>query len=129
MNQNTDCEPGCLMQNQPLTSPTGTNSHKHSKILWKAFPEEWRLLKPQMRGQLPFNVHGQHRALKTSEYIWDVLEHRWCPRSSHPTSVLYLTNFLLAKCAKIPTVMRQNLVESVPRRMEAGLATSGRSAS
>ena len=65
-------------------------------------------------------VHGvEELDLNPTEHLWDELEWRMQARPSPPTSVSDLTNTLLDEWAKIPTDTLQNLVESLPRSVEA----------
>lgn len=52
--------------------------------------------------------------LNLTEHLYDEIEHRLHARFSQATSVLDLTNALLAEWAEIPL---QNLVESLVRRL------------
>ncbi|MCJ8745688.1 hypothetical protein PDJAM_G00133110 [Pangasius djambal] len=56
------------------------------------------------------------------EHLWDELVRRLRARPSHPTSVPDLTNVLLEEWSKIPINTLLNLVESLPRRVEAVIA-------
>ena len=68
-NWNADCEPGLLVRHQYLTSQMlfWRNGHKfpqtHSKILWKAFPEEW---------QLSYSQRGSNSILMPMVLEWAV---------------------------------------------------------
>ena len=70
---------------------------------------------------------GFQRCCKESciEHLWDELERRLRARPSCPTSVCYLTNALLEEWSKIPINILLNLVESLPRRVEAVIAAKG----
>ncbi|KAK3518759.1 hypothetical protein QTP70_011551 [Hemibagrus guttatus] len=61
---------------------------------------------------------AQSPDLNPIEHLWDELERRLRARPSHPTSVPDLTNALLED-----TLL--NLVESLPRRVEAVIAAKG----
>ncbi|KAK3560392.1 hypothetical protein QTP86_008484 [Hemibagrus guttatus] len=62
---------------------------------------------------------AQSPDLNPIEHLWDELERRLRARPSHPTSVPDLTNALLEERSKIPINTLLNLVESIPRRVEA----------
>ena len=68
---------------------------------------------------------AQSPDLSPIEHLCDELEWRLRVRPSRPTSVPDLTNALLDEWAKIPTDRLQNLVESLPRRVEAVVAAKG----
>lgn len=68
---------------------------------------------------------AQSPDLNPTEHLWDELERRLRARPSSPTSVSDLTNALLDEWGKIPTDTLQNLVESLPRRVEAVIAAKG----
>jgi len=59
------------------------------------------------------------------EHPWDEFERRLRARPSCPTSVSDLTNALLEKWSKISINTILNLVESLPRRVEAVIAAMG----
>ena len=59
------------------------------------------------------------------EHLWDELQRRLRARPSCPTSVSDLTNVFLEEWAKIPINTLLNLVESLPRRVEAVIAAKG----
>ncbi|KAK3538120.1 hypothetical protein QTP70_030160 [Hemibagrus guttatus] len=65
---------------------------------------------------------SQSPDLNLIEHIWDELERRLRARPSHPTSVPDLTNVLLEERSEIPINTLLNLVESLPRRVEAVIA-------
>lgn len=54
--------------------------------------------------------------------MWDALEQRLQARPSRPTSRPDLKNALLDEWEKIPAGTLQNLVKSLPRRVEAVIA-------
>ena len=62
---------------------------------------------------------AQSPDLNLIEHLWDELEWRLRAGPSHPTSVCDLTNALLEEWSKIPINTVLNLVESLPRRVEA----------
>ncbi|MCI4392463.1 hypothetical protein PGIGA_G00146260 [Pangasianodon gigas] len=59
--------------------------------------------------------------LNPTEHLWDELEHRLHPRPPRPTSVPDLTNALVSEWTQIPTATLQNLVESLPRKVEESI--------
>ena len=63
--------------------------------------------------------------LNPIKHLWDELEHQLRARPNRPTSVLDLTNAVVAEWKQIPTAMFQHLVESLPRRVEAVIAAKG----
>ena len=72
------------------------------------------------------NLAGMHSPdLNLKEHLWDELERRLLARPSHPTSVSDLINALLEEWSKIPINTLVNLVESLPRRVEAVIAAKG----
>ncbi|KAK3548195.1 hypothetical protein QTP70_005173 [Hemibagrus guttatus] len=68
---------------------------------------------------------AQSPDLNPIEHLWDELERRLRARPSRPTSVPDLTNVLLEERSKIPINTLLNLVESLPRRVEAVIAAKG----
>ena len=68
---------------------------------------------------------GQSPDLNPIEHLWDELERRLRARPSRPTSVCDLTNALLEEWSKILIKTLLNLVESLPRRVEAVIAAKG----
>ena len=68
---------------------------------------------------------AQNPDLNPIEHLWDELERKLRARSSCPTSVPDLINALQNEWAPIPTETLQNLVESLPRRVEAVIAAKG----
>ncbi|KAK3525642.1 hypothetical protein QTP70_002551 [Hemibagrus guttatus] len=68
---------------------------------------------------------AQSPDLNLIEHLWDELERRLRARPSRPTSVPDLTNVFLVEWSKIPINTLLNLVESVPRRVEAVIAAKG----
>ena len=68
---------------------------------------------------------AQNPDLNPIEHLWDELERRLRARPSRPTSVPDLINALQNEWAPIPTETLQNLVESLPRRVEAVIAAKG----
>uniref|UniRef100_A0A3Q2W3X4 Tc1-like transposase DDE domain-containing protein n=1 Tax=Haplochromis burtoni TaxID=8153 RepID=A0A3Q2W3X4_HAPBU len=68
---------------------------------------------------------AQSPDLNPIEYLWDELERRLRARPSRPTSVSDLTNALLEEWSEIPINTLLNLVESLPRRIEAVIAAKG----
>ena len=68
---------------------------------------------------------AQSPDLNPIEHLWDELEQRLRARPSHPTSVRDLTNALLEEWSKIPLSTLLNLMESLPRRVEAVTAAKG----
>ncbi|KAK3566199.1 hypothetical protein QTP86_028908, partial [Hemibagrus guttatus] len=69
---------------------------------------------------------AQSPDLNPIEHLWDELERRLRARPSRPTSVPDLTNVLLEERSKIPINTLLNLVENLPRRVEAVIAVKGR---
>ena len=69
------------------------------------------------------NLTGLH--LNPIEHLWDEFERSLQTRPSRPTSVSDLTNALLEEWSKIPINTLLNLVESLPRRVEAVIAAKG----
>ncbi|KAK3509537.1 hypothetical protein QTP70_001254, partial [Hemibagrus guttatus] len=63
--------------------------------------------------------------LNPIQHLWDELERRLRARPSRPTSVPDLTNSLVEERSKIPINTLLNLVESLPRRVEAVIAAKG----
>jgi hypothetical protein len=63
--------------------------------------------------------------LNPIEHLWDEMERRLRVRPNRPTSVPNLTNTLLAEWKNVPAAMFLNLVESLPRRVEAVIAAKG----
>jgi len=59
------------------------------------------------------------------EHLWDELERRLRARPSRPTSVHDLTDAILEEWSRIPMNTLLNLVESLPRRVEAVIAAKG----
>lgn len=80
VSQNTVGVQDLLIQHQYFTLQIffGLNVQKFPqscvKILWKAFPEEWRLVQPQVGGRLPNNVHDLQKPSKPYEQLGDDLE-------------------------------------------------------
>ncbi|KAK3557283.1 hypothetical protein QTP70_026274, partial [Hemibagrus guttatus] len=68
---------------------------------------------------------AQNPDLNPIEHFWDELEQRLRARPSRPTSVPDLTNALLEERSKVPINTLLNLVESLPRRVEAVIAAKG----
>ena len=68
---------------------------------------------------------AQSPDLNPIEHLWDELERRLRARPSRPTSVPDLINALQNEWAPIPTETLQNLVEGLPRRVEAVIAAKG----
>ena len=68
---------------------------------------------------------AQSPDLNPIKHLWDELECRLQARPRHPTSVPDLTHALVAEWKQIPAAMFQQLVESLPRRMEAVIAAKG----
>ena len=63
--------------------------------------------------------------LNLIEHLWDELEQGLRARPSHPTSEPDLTNALLEEWSNIPIDTLLNLVDSLPRRVEAVIAAKG----
>ena len=63
--------------------------------------------------------------LNQIEHLWDELEQRLQARPSRPTSVLDLKNAFLEELSNILIDTLLNLVNSLPRRVEAVIATKG----
>ena len=68
---------------------------------------------------------AQSSNLNPIEHLWHELERRLRARPNIPTSVLNLTNALVAEWKQVPAAMFQHLVESFPRRVEAIIAAKG----
>ena len=68
---------------------------------------------------------AQRPDLHPTEHLWDELEYRLRARPNHPTSVPDLTNALVAEWKQVPAAMYQQLMESLPRRLEAVIAAKG----
>lgn len=68
---------------------------------------------------------AQSPDLNPIQPLWDELERRMRARPSRPTSVCDLTNALLEEWSKIPMNTLLNLVDSLPRRVEAVIAAKG----
>jgi hypothetical protein len=62
---------------------------------------------------------AQSPDLNPIKHLWDDLECRLRARPNRKTSVPVLTNALVAEWKQVPTAMFQNLVESLPKRVEA----------
>jgi hypothetical protein len=56
------------------------------------------------------------------EHLWDELERQIRTRPIHSTSVINLTNVLVAEWKQVPAAMFQYLVEILLRRVEAVIA-------
>ena len=67
---------------------------------------------------------AQSPDLNPIEHHWDELEPRLRARPNRPTSVPDLANALVAEWKPVPAAMFQ-LVESLPRRVEAVIAAKG----
>ena len=65
---------------------------------------------------------AQSPDLNPIKHLWDDLECRLRTRPNRPTSVPNLTNALVAERKQVPAEMFQNLVESLPRRVDPVLA-------
>ena len=63
--------------------------------------------------------------LNLIEHLWDEIERRLRARPSCPTSVPDLTNALLEEWSNIPIDTLLNLVDGLPRRVEAVIAAKG----
>ena len=59
------------------------------------------------------------------KHLWDELERRLRARPNRPTSVPDLTHPLEAEWKQIHAAMLQHVVGSLPRRVEAAIATKG----
>ena len=59
------------------------------------------------------------------EHVWDELGCQLRARPNHQTSMPDLTNALVAEWKQVPAAMSQHLVKSLPRRVEAVIATGG----
>ena len=68
---------------------------------------------------------AQSPDLNPIEHLWDELERRLLARPNHPTSLPELTLALVAEWKQILAAMFQHLVESLPRRVEAVIASKG----
>ena len=58
-------------------------------------------------------------------HLWDELERRVRVSPNRPTSVPDVTNSLVADWKQVPAAMFQNLVESLPGRVETVIASKG----
>ena len=67
----------------------------------------------------------QSPLLNLIEHLWDELLRRLRARPSRPTSVPDLTNALLEEWSNIPIDTLLNLVDGLPRRVEAVIAAKG----
>jgi len=65
---------------------------------------------------------AQSPDLNPIEHLWDELVRKLRARPSRPTSLPDLTNALLEEWSKIPINTLLNLVESLPREVEAVIA-------
>lgn len=72
------------------------------------------------------NLSGSSPDLNPSKYLWDDVECQLRTRPSHLTSVPHLTNALMIEWAQIPTAIFQNLVESIPKRVDAVITAKGK---
>ena len=72
-----------------------------------------------------YDWFAQSPDLNRGKHLWDELEHRLRARPNRPKSVPDLTNALLAEWKQVPAAMFKNLVDSLPRRMEAVIAAKG----
>jgi hypothetical protein len=63
--------------------------------------------------------------LNPIEHIWNELKRRLCARPNLQTSVLDLTNALVAEWKQDPAAMFQHLVQSLTRRVEAVAVAKG----
>ena len=68
---------------------------------------------------------AQSPDLNPIEHLWDELQQRLLARHSRPTSVPDLTNVLLEEWSNIPIDTLLNLVDGLPRRVEAVIAAKG----
>ncbi|KAL6466679.1 hypothetical protein MHYP_G00244830 [Metynnis hypsauchen] len=68
---------------------------------------------------------AQSPDLNPMEHLWDELEQRLRERLFRPTSVSDLINALQEEWAKIPISTLLNIVESLPRRVEAVITAKG----
>uniref|UniRef100_A0A674AN18 Lecithin retinol acyltransferase-like n=1 Tax=Salmo trutta TaxID=8032 RepID=A0A674AN18_SALTR len=68
---------------------------------------------------------AQSPDLNPIEHLWDELEGRLRARPNRPTSVPDFTNAFVADWKQVPTAMFQQLMESLPRRVEAVIAAKG----
>ena len=68
---------------------------------------------------------AQSPDLNPIEHLWDELERLLRARPNRLTSVLDLTNALVAEWKQVPAVKFQHLMESLPRRVEAVIAVKG----
>ena len=68
-------------------------------------------------------VH-KYKITMCNEHLWDELE-RLRAKTNRPTSVLDLTNALMAEWKQVLSAMFQHLVESLSRRVEAVITAKG----
>ena len=68
---------------------------------------------------------SQSPDLNPIEHIWDELERRLRSQPNRPSSLPALTSTLMDIWKSIPMVTYQNLVESLPRRVQAVIDAKG----
>ena len=68
---------------------------------------------------------AQSPDLNLIEHLWDEFKRRLQARPSHPTSLPGFANALLEEWSNIPKDTLLNLVDNLPRRVEAVKAAKG----
>lgn len=68
---------------------------------------------------------SQSPDLNPIEHLWDELERRLKKREIHPKNSRELELVLQEEWSKIPQIIYQKLIESIPRRIEACISSDG----
>jgi len=68
---------------------------------------------------------AQSPDLNPIEHLWDVLERKVCNHIPHPTNLTELMAILKEEWDKIESEVIENLVESMPRRVQAVIDSHG----